>query len=334
MFILDMVSTCGNPALANLFNIMQKFITILQIIAPILAIVSLGVNLVKSVANPDDKKGFGRYKNWLIALVMIYAIPVLVNATMGMLGEDYSISSCWNNASNAGTSGESTYKPVNDKKPSGGVNTDPDDYDSGSTGNSNSNTNNSSSNANNSSSSTNANNVYGSYKNSRNGITYNTYSQADSRWKDHKYSNGQTIAQNGCMVTSIAVVSSAVNSSITPYTVFNSSHRHNYPWDAITKLTSSKIKCSSGSTNKQNIINFLKDGNVVVIKVYGRNKNGSSSFTSSQHYMALLDINDTSIYVGNGYSSSGNGRIGWYAIDKVLTSVNTADYCIPDESLK
>ena len=322
MYILDMVSTCGNPALSNLFSIAQKMITIIQILAPILAIIALGINLTKSVMNPDDKKNFSMYKNWIIALVMVFAIPTLVNATMGILGEDYDISACWNNAKNANTSGNSTYKPVNNNKPSGPINTTPDSYDKGSTNN-NSNNNN-----------TSASNTYGTYRNSRNGVTYNLYNQADSRWKDHKYSSGKTIGQVGCMITSIAVVSSAADNSITPYTVFNSSHRHNYPWDAITKLTGGKIKCSSGSTNKQNIINFLRDGNVVVIKVYGRTKNGSSTFTSSQHYMALLDINDTSIYVGNGYSSSGSGKTGWFAIDKVLTSVNTADYCIPGDSLK
>ena len=324
MYILDMVSTCGNPALSNLFSIAQKMITIIQILAPILAIIALGINLTKSVMNPDDKKNFSMYKNWIIALVMVFAIPTLVNATMGILGEDYDISACWNNAKNANTSGDSTYKPVNNNKPSGPINTTPDSYDKGST------TNNSNSNNNN----TSASNTYGTYRNSRNGVTYNLYNQADSRWKDHKYSSGKTIGQVGCMITSIAVVSSAADNSITPYTVFNSSHRHNYPWDAITKLTGGKIKCSSGSTNKQNIINFLRDGNVVVIKVYGRTKNGSSTFTSSQHYMALLDINETSIYVGNGYSSSGSGKTGWFAIDKVLTSVNTADYCIPGDSLK
>ena len=324
MYILDMVSTCGNPALSNLFSIAQKMITIIQILAPILAIIALGINLTKSVMNPDDKKNFSMYKNWIIALVMVFAIPTLVNATMGILGEDYDISACWNNAKNANTSGDSTYKPVNNNKPSGPINTTPDSYDKGSTNNnSNSNNNN-----------TSASNTYGTYRNSRNGVTYNLYNQADSRWKDHKYSSGKTIGEVGCMITSIAVVSSAADNSITPYTVFNSSHRHNYPWDAITKLTGGKIKCTSGSTNKQNIINFLRDGNVVVIKVYGRTKNGSSTFTSSQHYMALLDINETSIYVGNGYSSSGSGKTGWFAIDKVLTSVNTADYCIPGDSLK
>ena len=332
MFILDMVSTCGNPALSNLFSIAQKMITIIQILAPILAIIALGINLTKSVMNPDDKKNFSMYKNWLIALVMVFAIPTLVNATMGMLGEDYDISACWNNAKNANTSGNSTYKPVNNNKPSGPINTPADSYQPA-TGNSDNNNNNSSNN-NNNNSSTPTSNTYGTYRNSRNGVTYNLYNQADSRWKNYKYSSGNTIGQVGCMITSIAVVSSAADNSITPLTVFNSSHRHNYPWDAITKLTGGKIKCTSGSTNKQNIINFLKDGNVVVIKVYGRTKNGSSTFTSGQHYMALIDINETSIYIGNGYSSSGHGKTGWFPINEVLTSVNTADYCIPGDSLR
>ena len=152
MFILDMVSTCGNPALSNLFSIAQKMTTIIQILAPILAIVALGINLTKSVINPDDKKNFSMYKNWIIALVMVFAIPILVNATMGILGEDYDISACWNNAKNANTSGNSTYKPVNNNKPSGPINTTPDSYDKGSSGNNNNNnnSNNTSSNSNNS----------------------------------------------------------------------------------------------------------------------------------------------------------------------------------------
>ena len=151
MFILDMVGTCGNPALANLFNIAQRIITIIQILAPILAIIALGINLTKSVMNPDDKKNFSMYKNWIIALVMVFAIPTLVNATMGILGEDYDISACWNNAKNANTSGDSTYKPVNNNKPSGPINTSPGSYDKGSSGNNNNNnSNNTSSNSNNS----------------------------------------------------------------------------------------------------------------------------------------------------------------------------------------
>ena len=66
----------------------------------------------------------------------------------------------------------------------------------------------------------------------------------------------------------------------------------------------------------------------------GRNKGGSSSFTSSQHYMALIDLNGSNIFVGNAYSNSGHGKAGWFDIDKVLTSVKTADHCYPSSSVK
>jgi len=54
-------------------------------------------------------------------------LPTIVNAVMGILGEDYSISSCWNNAEALYNSGESNYVDNNgeNKKP---VVTDPGKY--------------------------------------------------------------------------------------------------------------------------------------------------------------------------------------------------------------
>ena len=135
------------------------------------------------------------------------------------------------------------------------------------------------------------------------------------------------------MITSIAVVSSAYDTSITPYTVFNSAHRNNYPWAAVKSFSNGAFECYSGSTNKDSILNFLREGNVVVVKVYGSSKGGSNQFTSSQHYMALIDYNGSSVFVGNGYSTSGNGAMTWHDADKVSTSVNTADYCAVTSAL-
>ncbi len=129
MFILDVAATCNNYGIASLFVIMKKIFTILQILAPIIAIVALGINLTKSVLNPEDKKNFSMYKNWLIALVMVFALPTIVNAVMGILGENYSISSCWNNAEQIYKPGESKYNDGNDGEKKGPVNTDPREYD-------------------------------------------------------------------------------------------------------------------------------------------------------------------------------------------------------------
>lgn len=129
MFILDVASNCNNYAIVSLFVIAKRIFTIIQILAPILAIIGLGINLIKSVIDPNRKNNFSMYKNWLIALIAVFAIPTLVNATMGILGENYSISSCWNNAEQIYKPGDSKYNDSNAGERSGAVNISPSDYD-------------------------------------------------------------------------------------------------------------------------------------------------------------------------------------------------------------
>ena len=114
IMILDVINTCRDYGLVNIFMIIKKFFNILQILVPIIALVFLAANVVKSVINPEDKKNFSRYKNCVIALIMVFALPTIVNAVMGILGENYSISSCWNNAEDIYKAGESTYNDGND----------------------------------------------------------------------------------------------------------------------------------------------------------------------------------------------------------------------------
>ena len=63
------------------------------------------------------------------ALVIVFAIPTLVNATMGLLGENFSISSCWNNAEQIYKPGNSKYNDGNDGVKSGAININPEDYE-------------------------------------------------------------------------------------------------------------------------------------------------------------------------------------------------------------
>ena len=172
------------------------------------------------------------------------------------------------------------------------------------------------------------------HDNSINGIRYILYNQIDSRWASVKYPSGSTIGDIGCMITSVAVVSSAYDTSITPKTVFDS-YRHNYPYDGINGLAGNGFDCEkiSAYNSKDKILSSLASGKVVVIMAYGKNKNGASRFTSSQHYMALLDYKDNQIFIGNSYSNSGYGRSGWYDKDTVLTSVQEVNICTPTQSL-
>lgn len=114
--IIDISLECSDYGLVNLFVIAKRFFTVLQIIVPIIAILFLAINVIKMVMNPDEKKNMKAFYNWLIAFVIIFFLPTIVNTTMGLLGENYSISSCWNNAESLYKGGESTYNDGNDGK--------------------------------------------------------------------------------------------------------------------------------------------------------------------------------------------------------------------------
>ena len=114
--IIDISLECSDYGLVNLFVIAKRFFTILQIIVPIIAILFLAINVIKMVMNPDEKKNMKAFYNWLIAFVIIFFLPTIVNTAMGLLGENYSISSCWNNAETLYKGGESTYNDGNDGK--------------------------------------------------------------------------------------------------------------------------------------------------------------------------------------------------------------------------
>ena len=329
MFLLDIGGLCSDPGIANIIAIIKKFVNMLWIVGPILAIIAAFINGFKLMSNPDEKKFKGLFKNSIMALLFLFFIPLLVNVVMGALGEDFEVSACWNASGNVSVGGQGGYIDPGTGDKSGSMLTDPDKYETGtppSTGSSDS----SSSTGSSYSDAGVSNNTYTS---SKNRIRYNLYNQADSRWANYKFSSGETIAANGCMITSDAVVLSAADPSITPLTVFNSSSRHAHPRNGINSLSNGYWSCKSGSANSSSITNALNNGQVVVIKVYGRKKGGSSSFTSSQHYMALIDINSSSIFVGNAYSSSGHGKSGWFSTSSVLTSVQTADYCTPTAAL-
>ena len=122
------LSVCNDASLNGIFYVVKNILNIIMIIAPILAIICLAIVLTRKVVNPDDKKGLSRIKNIGVALVFLFFIPVVVNVLMSILGTNYVISDCWNNAQKPGTS--TSYIPIDD----GGRQTileDPSNYEKG-----------------------------------------------------------------------------------------------------------------------------------------------------------------------------------------------------------
>lgn len=101
--LIGLVSTCGDYGLANVLYIIQRLMTLMQIAVPIVAIVALVRILRKKVMNPDDSKLKNSIKNWLLALILFFILPVFIDITVSNADmafnnkstSDYSVSACW-----------------------------------------------------------------------------------------------------------------------------------------------------------------------------------------------------------------------------------------------
>ena len=77
---------CDEPALNGILYVVKNLLNLIMILAPILAIVFLAINLIKLARDPDEKKLPPKVKNTLLALAIVFFIPVIVNALVYMLG--------------------------------------------------------------------------------------------------------------------------------------------------------------------------------------------------------------------------------------------------------
>lgn len=107
MFILaDLTTYCSDVPLANILSIIQKIVVIIQIIVPILAMVSGVLMLVKLLSNPEEKKYRAAVKNALIALILVFLLPSLVDGVMGLFDGKFQLASCWEYAKQVSTIGK------------------------------------------------------------------------------------------------------------------------------------------------------------------------------------------------------------------------------------
>ena len=116
---LYLLVDCSDVALGNLLSIIKNIVNIIWIVGPILAIVSLAVNLSLMVKDPDDKKVPKKIKNSLLALVFLFLVPTIISAFMTMMGDSNTFSACWNkeytfsgNAEFKEIDGEKELKPI------------------------------------------------------------------------------------------------------------------------------------------------------------------------------------------------------------------------------
>ena len=110
-------------------NLSKNLITIIQIIAPVVLIVSLIIIFIKMMRAPDEKKNYNRLKNAFLATIVIFFMVNIVDALLIALGNSNEFTTCWNNSKK--TSFDSTYIPSSDKKKKTGIIDDSSKYEKG-----------------------------------------------------------------------------------------------------------------------------------------------------------------------------------------------------------
>ena len=120
---------CNSEILANILSAAKGLVNILWIIGPILALISLAINLVNLMRDPDDKKLPKKISNSVKALLFLFFIPTIINVVMLMLGNSFNFSACWNRDYTANY-GSSYISPVPERDKSKVIN-NPDDYEKG-----------------------------------------------------------------------------------------------------------------------------------------------------------------------------------------------------------
>ena len=122
---------CSNIALNNFLYITKAILNIIMIVAPILAILSLIILFTKMTMDPDNNKLIHNLKNAVIALVVIFFIPVFVNLTMSIIGNKTEITSCYNNATKPDSNSKYLDPNPNPEDPKKVPIPDPGKYESG-----------------------------------------------------------------------------------------------------------------------------------------------------------------------------------------------------------
>ena len=98
MNILSLVGQCNDPVMLYVLGIFKRILSVIQLAGPIVGIVAIILNLIKLMSSPDDKKNQKLIINWLIAIIMLFWLPTVINIVMSLLDNSFKISSCWNNA--------------------------------------------------------------------------------------------------------------------------------------------------------------------------------------------------------------------------------------------
>lgn len=94
---LNLANTCSDLALAGFLGAFQNILKLVQIIGPLLCIISLIILFTNMISNPEDKKAPKKIRNAALALVVVFCVPLLVNVVVSLVDDSSNLKLCWEN---------------------------------------------------------------------------------------------------------------------------------------------------------------------------------------------------------------------------------------------
>ncbi len=86
---------CTDYSLIGILTVTRRIFEFIQIIVPIVLIVAGTIQFVQLTINPELKDGLRKVLNKVIAAVIIFLLPVLVDVVFGVTSNDFSVAACW-----------------------------------------------------------------------------------------------------------------------------------------------------------------------------------------------------------------------------------------------
>lgn len=94
----DLATCCSNTALVGFLSILKRIIDIIQFVVPIILIITGTIQFIQMTINPDLKDGFKKILNKLIAVIIIFLLPSIVDVFLNVASGNFTIASCWQQA--------------------------------------------------------------------------------------------------------------------------------------------------------------------------------------------------------------------------------------------
>ncbi len=130
----ELGTCCTDYGLLTVLDVMRKILDLIQLIAPIILMVGLGIQFTQLLVNPDDKKKQKALLNKFIAALLCFFVPFLVNLSLSLVPEEigsFQLGACWDTARVSREvlkKENSTYVATTDREPKTFV-ISPDEYD-------------------------------------------------------------------------------------------------------------------------------------------------------------------------------------------------------------